>query len=86
MGMGILPLQFPAGVTAETLGLTGRETYDVIGLSAGIANGRTITVRATDEDGQPKEFEALVRIDTPQEVQYYRHGGILQFVLCQLLA
>jgi aconitate hydratase len=90
VGMGILPLQYPAGVTAETLGLTGRETYDVIGLSAGIAshfvNGHTITVRATDETGQTKEFEALVRIDTPQEVQYYRHGGILQFVLRQLLA
>jgi aconitate hydratase len=90
VGMGILPLQFPAGVTSETLGLTGRETFDVIGLSKGVAsnfvNGRTVTVRATDEAGQSQEFEAVVRIDTPQEVQYYRHGGILQFVLRQLLA
>jgi aconitate hydratase len=90
VGMGILPLQFPAGVTAETLGLSGRETYDVIGLSAGVAsnfaNGRTVKVHATDEGGQTKEFDAIVRIDTPQEIQYYRHGGILQFVLRQLLA
>jgi aconitate hydratase len=89
VGMGILPLQFPAGVTAETLGLTGRETYSFSGLTEGIAsgfaNGRTVKVTAVDEAGQSKEFEALVRIDTPQEVQYYRHGGILQFVLRQLL-
>jgi aconitate hydratase len=89
VGMGILPLQYAAGASAESLGLTGRETYDVSGLSAGIASGfadgRTVTVRAIDEAGEVKEFTAVVRIDTPQEVQYYRHGGILQFVLRQLL-
>jgi len=77
-------------VTSATLGLSGRETFSVIGLSQGIASsfsgGRTLKVRAVDESGQTKEFDATVRIDTPQEVQYYRHGGILQFVLRQLLA
>jgi len=89
VGMGILPLQYAAGTNAESLGITGRETFDVTGLSAGIATGfadsRAVTVRATDEAGQVIVFAALVRIDTPQEVQYYRHGGILQFVLRQLL-
>jgi aconitate hydratase len=90
VGMGIVPLQFPAGANAETLGLTGRETIDILGLSEGVADGfaqsRTVRVVATDERGGVREFDALVRIDTPREVQYYRHGGILQYVLRQLLA
>jgi aconitate hydratase len=90
VGMGILPLQFQPGETAESLGLTGEETYDVIGLpallAAKLANGRTLTVRATSPGGKTKDITATVRIDTPQEILYYQHGGILQFVLRQLAA
>jgi aconitate hydratase len=90
VGMGILPLQFRAGESAESLGLTGRELYDVVGLAAllesGFADGREVTVRARREDGSAVEFRATVRIDTPQEVEYYRHGGILQYVIRQLLS
>ncbi len=89
IGMGIVPLQFSTGENAASLGLTGHETLDIIGLTAGIqtgfAGGATLTVKATAPDGSAKEFTATVRIDTPQEVQYYRHGGILQYVLRQLL-
>ncbi|NNJ10371.1 aconitate hydratase AcnA [Chloroflexales bacterium ZM16-3] len=85
VGMGILPLQFLSGQSAEGLGLTGTETFDIIGLAdavaSGFADGRELTVRAGSI-----EFKALVRIDTPQEIQYYIHGGILQYVLRQLLA
>jgi aconitate hydratase len=90
VGMGILPLQFLPGQSAASLGLSGTEVYSIIGLAAaiasGFANGRTLTVAATASDGSTKEFQALVRIDTPQEIQYYIHGGILQYVLRQLLA
>jgi len=81
VGMGILPLEFEDGASVESLGLTGHETFDVVGLEdAGAGNfPREVTVRA---DG--KEFHAKVRIDTPNEVEYFRHGGILQFVLRQL--
>jgi aconitate hydratase len=84
VGMGVLPLQFKPGETAESLGLTGEEVYAIEGLStaiqSGFAQGRELTVRAGD-----KMFKAIARIDTPQEVQYFQHGGILQFVLRQLL-
>jgi aconitate hydratase len=83
IGMGVLPLQFPPGETAESLGLTGHEVFDVIGIEE-INSGpvpREVTVRA---DG--KEFRAVVRIDTPGEAEYYRHGGIMQYVLRSLLA
>jgi aconitate hydratase len=83
IGMGVLPLQYPAGETAETLGLTGHEVFDVTGIEE-INSGpvpREVTVRA---DG--KEFRAVVRIDTPGEAEYYRHGGIMQYVLRSLLA
>ncbi len=90
VGMGVLPLQFRAGENAASLGLTGAEVYDFAGLAdavnSGFANGREITVVAKRADGGGREFRATVRIDTPQEVQYYRHGGILQYVLRQLLA
>jgi aconitate hydratase len=90
VGMGILPLQYHPGENAAALGLTGEEVYDMEGLSKGIGNGfaegREITVRAQRPDGTHITFPALVRIDTPQEVEYYRHGGILQYVLRQLLA
>jgi aconitate hydratase len=87
VGMGILPLQFEAGTNVESLGLTGEETYDFPGvkalLDAKFAGGKTIQVRAT-ANGSTKEFEATVRIDTPQEILYFEHGGILQYVLRQL--
>ena len=84
VGMGILPLQFREGESADTLGLTGTETYDLTGLGDGSAT--TVTVTATAADGRVTRFTALVRIDTPQEIEYYRHGGILDYVLRQLLA
>jgi aconitate hydratase len=86
VGMGILPLQFQPGETADSLGLTGEEVFDVAGLAAALKGNKSITVSAKKADGSVKAFQALVRIDTPQEVLYYQHGGILQFVLRQLLA
>jgi aconitate hydratase len=89
VGMGVLPLQFGAGDSASSLGLTGEEVYDIEGLAellaGGFASGRDVLVRARRPDGVERTFQATVRIDTPQEVQYYRHGGILQYVLRQLL-
>ena len=90
VGMGILPLQFAPGENVESLGLTGEEVYDFPGLTALLkdrfANGRTLRVKATASDGKVKEFSTVVRIDTPQEIEYYEHGGILQYVLRQLAA
>jgi aconitate hydratase len=90
VGMGVVPLQFRAGETAATLGLTGEEVYSieglVAGLSTGFAGGKELTVRATKADGTEKAFKAVCRIDTPQEALYYQHGGILPYVLRQLLA
>jgi aconitate hydratase len=83
VGMGVLPLQFQQGETRESLGLTGQESFAVIGLADAIASGK-VTVKATCPDGTEKKFEAIVRIDTPQEVEYYRSGGILPYVLRQL--
>jgi aconitate hydratase len=87
VGMGILPLQFRSGETAESLGLTGEETYDITGLE-GIGDDdplpRTLAVRASGGKGGEVAFEVALRIDTPKEAAYYRHGGILQFVLRQL--
>jgi aconitate hydratase len=88
VGMGILPLQFLPGENAETLKLTGEEVFEISGVQSLVekfAAGRQITVRAT-VNGKTTEFKALVRIDTPQEALYYANGGILQFVLRQLLA
>ncbi|HOW27127.1 MAG TPA: aconitate hydratase AcnA [Elusimicrobiota bacterium] len=84
IGMGILPLQFIDGKNAESLGLTGRETYAVTGLTADLAPHRTVTVTAVPDRGTPITFQAKVRLDTLVEVDYYRHGGILQAVLRQL--
>ena len=81
IGMGVLPLQFSQGDTRESLGLTGEETFSVAGLAGADPLPRVVTVRAGD-----LEFRALVRIDTPGEADYYRHGGIMQFVLRSLLA
>jgi aconitate hydratase len=88
VGMGILPLQFPAGKNPETLGLSGEESFEITGVKHLIDNfkpGQHVKVKATGKNGAIVEFEALLRIDTPQEAQYYRHGGILQYVIRQLL-
>jgi aconitate hydratase len=88
IGMGILPLQFPAGATAESLGLTGQERIAIDGIAAvvgkGAPRGSEVTVRASGASGKESTFRALVRLDTPQEVRYYEHGGILPFVLRKL--
>jgi aconitate hydratase len=90
VGMGILPLQFHREENAETLGLTGHETYDIVGLAdaiaSGFADGHELPVKATRPDGAVIEFHTLVRIDTAQEILYYKNGGILQYVLRQLIA
>ena len=86
VGMGVLPLEFPAGETWQSLGLTGEETFDVAGLDDTLAPGCAIEVTATDATGATKTFSAKVRIDTPVELDYYRNGGILQTVLRKLLA
>ncbi len=83
IGMGVLPLQFLPGDSVAKLGLSGRETFDIIGMKGGEA--KQVTVRATPDGGSPIEFQAAVRIDTPQEVEYYKNGGILQYVLRQIL-
>lgn len=86
IGMGVLPLQFPAGESAATLGLTGTETFSVEGVTA-LNEGttpKTLKVTATAEDGSAKSFDAVLRIDTPGEADYYRNGGILQYVLRQI--
>jgi aconitate hydratase len=83
VGMGVLPLQFPAGESHESLGLDGSETFDFEGLELG---ARVVTVKATKEDGSVVEFQGKVRIDTPKEWEYYQHGGILQYVLRELAA
>ncbi|MFY9633501.1 aconitate hydratase AcnA [Pseudarthrobacter sp. BIM B-2242] len=88
IGMGVLPLQYPAGESAATLGLTGTETFAVEGVTA-LNEGttpKTLKVTATAEDGSAKSFDAVLRIDTPGEADYYRNGGILQYVLRQISA
>src|SRR5216117_1950839 len=85
VGMGVLPLQFRAGENAATLGLTGFETFDIDGVARGIEPGMLVRVRARAENGKEKTFQAVTRIDTPYEVQYYQHGGIFQYVLRQLI-
>lgn len=88
IGMGILPLQFQPGESAESLGLTGEEIFDILGLDAASKPGGRLKVTATaaDNGGAARTFEVAVRIDTPQESEYYRHGGILHYVLRQLAA
>jgi aconitate hydratase A / 2-methylisocitrate dehydratase len=90
IGMGVLPLQFPDGQSAESLGLGGLESFSIEGLAAAMADGgaapREVRVSAAREGSEPVSFDASVRIDTPREADYYRHGGILQYVLRTLLA
>jgi aconitate hydratase len=85
VGMGILPLQFLPGQNVESVGLTGFETFDIPGIAGGLKPLQRMTVVVKDENGKTKTIEAICRIDTPYELQYYQHGGILQFVLRQLL-
>jgi aconitate hydratase len=82
IGMGVLPLQYKDGQNAQSLGLTGRETFEIVGLNLGAA--KTVKVIAKADDGTKTEFDARLRIDTPKELDYYQHGGILQYVLRQL--
>jgi aconitate hydratase len=85
VGMGILPLQFMPGENAKTLGLDGSEEYDILGISEGLYPGKILTVRAKKPDGRIIEFKVKARLDTPIEVEYYKHGGILRYVLRKLL-
>jgi aconitate hydratase len=86
VGMGVLPLEFVDGETRITLGLTGYESYEILGLSEDMRPKAKLTVRAKAEDGSVKTFSAVSRIDTPEEMSYYRHGGILPYVLRQLVS
>jgi aconitate hydratase len=85
IGMGIVPLQFKAGENLKSYNLTGFETFEIVGISAGLKLRQNLTVKATSDDGKVQEFTVTCRIDTPAELEYYRHGGILEFVLRQLL-
>ncbi|MDQ8045186.1 MAG: aconitate hydratase, partial [Patulibacter sp.] len=89
VGMAGLPLQFPAGESADSLGLTGEETFSITGYADALNGGdlpKTTKVVATAPDGATTEFDAVVRIDTPKEADYFRHGGILRYVLRQIAA
>ena len=86
VGMGVLPLQFEEGTSAQTLGLDGSETFDVRGLSEEVKPREKLTLRITKADGATQDVPVILRIDTPIEVEYYRHGGILPFVLRELMA
>ncbi|MFQ5888802.1 MAG: aconitate hydratase AcnA [Gemmatimonadota bacterium] len=85
IGMGVLPLQFRSGESADALGLDGTESYDITGIAEGVEPGAMVRVRASAVDGEVKEFEAVSRLDTGVEVRYYRNGGILHTVLRQML-
>jgi aconitate hydratase len=82
--MGVLPLQFLPGESAAAHGLTGREVYELVGAGAALKPRGTVMVKATADDGSTKSFTASVRIDTPEELVAYSHGGILPYVLRQL--
>jgi aconitate hydratase len=86
IGMGILPIEFPAGQNRASLGLTGEETFAITGIAAELKPRMTVKIVATAADGKATAFDGVVRIDTPDEADYYRHGGILQYVLRQLAA
>jgi aconitate hydratase len=85
IGMGVMPLQFLPGQNYETLELTGTETYDICGIAHGLGPGSELHVTATGDAGTKKTFPVLCRVDTPEELNYYRHGGILHYVLRLLL-
>ena len=85
IGMGVLPLQFKDGENREILGLTGEETLNIAGIADGLVTGKKLTIKGTRNDGSHFSFTAITRIDTPNELEYYRHGGILQYVMRSLL-
>ena len=85
VGMGILPLEFVDGATRQTIGLTGFETFDIEGLSDALRPRARLTVRVRDAKGGDRTFPVVARVDTPEEIAYYRHGGILLYVLRQLV-
>jgi aconitate hydratase len=85
VNMGVLPLQFPSGASAASVGLTGRESYDIVGIADSLRPGSKVVVRIAAEGGAPREIEAIGRIDTPEELVAFRHGGILPYVLRQLV-
>ena len=81
IGMGVMPLEYAGGATAESLGLTGEEVFKFSGIASDMKPGKEFTVTATDKAGKKQEFTVKSRIDTLVELDYYRHGGILQYVL-----
>ena len=83
--MGVLPLEFPSGQNAASLGLTGEEIFSITGVADDLRPGKQLEVTAQAAGGKTQRFKAVCRIDTAVELDYYRHGGILQFVLRQLL-
>ena len=84
VGMGILPLQFLPGENRTTVGLNGDEVFDIGGIAEGLAVRKQLTVTARRADGTEIKFQAIARLDSPIDIEYYRHGGILQYVLRQL--
>ena len=86
LGMGVLPLQFKEGTSARTLNLDGTETFDVVGLGQALKPQQDLTLRVTRADGRVETIPVTCRIDTPIEIDYYQHGGILPYVLRQLVA
>ena len=86
VGMGVLPLEFMPGEGADTLGLTGRETFEIAGVATDLSPGKKLVVTAKSDDGKVTTFDAKLRIDTPNEVDYYLHGGILPYVVRQIVA
>jgi aconitate hydratase len=85
IGMGVLPLEFPAGVTRKTLNLDGTEVFDIVGIAAGVTPRTTLKCTIKRADGRTETLDLRCRIDTLDEVEYYRHGGILQYVLRNML-
>ncbi len=85
IGMGILPLEFESGASAQSLGLTGEETFEIRGIAGGVKPSARLEVTATAPGGKQTRFRVLARIDTPDEAEYYRHDGILPFVMRQLM-
>jgi aconitate hydratase len=88
--MGVMPLQFMEGESAASLGLTGQEEFSLVGMSEALVHqfkdGKVLPMRATTEDGSVKTFDVVVRLDTLTEMEYYRHGGVLQYVLRRMVA
>jgi len=86
VGMGVMPLEFEAGQSAVSLGLTGTEIYDIEGLAENLAPQKRLMVRARDQSGREKTFTAIARVDTPDDVAYFSHGGLLPYVLRGMIA